>query len=204
MIEDRKAIKLLVEAGYVSEEAADEALQIAHGFSDGPLTAAPGGRIVGARTIDGVHAVGATSFSGFIGEQLGGDGCGEPARPASKNNANDACPESSLHPDDTAVDAFATAMKEKLAAARAKGRGGWQDKVDCTQQHLSHLLRSHVEKGDPRDVANFCMFLHQRGEGILPVANAVPVSTPEDHVTVHLADAGAADSSGRLHREENR
>ena len=30
------------------------------------------------------------------------------------------------------------------------------------------MLREHVEKGDPRDVANFCMFLHQRGEGISP------------------------------------
>lgn len=28
------------------------------------------------------------------------------------------------HPDDAAVDRFAAAMKEKLAAAREKGRGG--------------------------------------------------------------------------------
>lgn len=72
------------------------------------------------------------------------------------------------HPDDAAVDAFAAAMKAKLAEARAKGRGGWQDKNDCPQQRLSDMLRAHVQKGDPRDVANFCMFLHQRGEGILP------------------------------------
>lgn len=68
--------------------------------------------------------------------------------------------------DDAAVDAFATAMKAKLAAARAKGRGGWQDKAQCTQQQLSDMLRDHVVKGDPRDVANFCMMLHQRGEAI--------------------------------------
>lgn len=73
-------------------------------------------------------------------------------------------------PDDIAVDAFAAAMKAKLAEARAKGRGGWQDKADCPQQRLSDMLRAHVLKGDPRDVANFCMFLHQRGEAILPVA----------------------------------
>lgn len=73
------------------------------------------------------------------------------------------------HADDIAVDRFAAAMKEKLAYARAKGRGGWQDKSDCTQQRLSDMLRAHVEKGDPRDVANFCMFLHQREEAILPV-----------------------------------
>lgn len=72
------------------------------------------------------------------------------------------------HPDDDAVDAFAAAMKAKLAEARTKGRGGWEDKQDCPQQRLSDMLRSHVEKGDPRDVANFCMFLHQRGEAILP------------------------------------
>lgn len=60
------------------------------------------------------------------------------------------------HPDDSAVDAFAEAMKEKLAAARANGRDGWQS---CSPDDLSHMLREHVEKGDPRDVANFCMFL---------------------------------------------
>jgi hypothetical protein len=76
--------------------------------------------------------------------------------------------EPAQHPDDVAVDAFAAAMKAKLAAARAKGRGGWQDKEDCSQQRLSDMLRAHVAKGDPRDVANFCMFLHQRGEAILP------------------------------------
>lgn len=28
------------------------------------------------------------------------------------------------------------------------------------------MLREHVDKGDPVDVANFCMMLHQRGEYI--------------------------------------
>ena len=60
------------------------------------------------------------------------------------------------HNDDIAVDIFASVMKEKLAEARAKGRGGWQD---CDPADLSRMLREHVEKGDPRDVANFCMFL---------------------------------------------
>lgn len=70
--------------------------------------------------------------------------------------------------DDAAVDAFARAMKSKLADARANGRGGWHDRDACPQERLSDMLRAHVEKGDPRDVANFCMFLHQRGECILP------------------------------------
>lgn len=76
-------------------------------------------------------------------------------------------PAPATHPDDLAVDRFAAAMKEKLAAARAKGRGGWDDKEDL-EAHLSNLLRSHVEKGDPRDVANFCCFLWNRGESIQP------------------------------------
>lgn len=70
--------------------------------------------------------------------------------------------------DDAAVDRFAAAMKEKLAAARAKGRGGWQDNEPGMQQRLSNMLRARVEKGDPLDVANFAMFLHQRSEAILP------------------------------------
>lgn len=69
------------------------------------------------------------------------------------------------HADDVAVDKFAEAMKAKLAAARAKGRGGWDDREDL-EQHLSNLLRAHVDKGDPRDVANFCCFLWNRGEAI--------------------------------------
>jgi hypothetical protein len=67
------------------------------------------------------------------------------------------------HPDDTAVDAFAQAMKDKLAAARAKGRDGWQG---CSPDDLSRMLLEHVEKGDPRDVANFCMFLWHMGAAV--------------------------------------
>lgn len=82
-------------------------------------------------------------------------------------------PAPATHPDDLAVDRFAAAMKEKLAAARAKGRGGWDDKEDL-ECHLSNLLRAHVEKGDPRDVANFCCFLWNRGESIQPAPARVP------------------------------
>ena len=81
----------------------------------------------------------------------------------------------SAHPDDIAVDALATAMKFKLAKQRSKGYGGWD--TDCTQQRLSDLLRGHVDKGDPIDVANFCAFCrrevkvlrqHQRMHWIRP------------------------------------
>lgn len=77
--------------------------------------------------------------------------------------------EEHLHTDDLAVDRFAIAMKQKLKYAReVKGRGGWEDKVEYDQQYVSDLLHSHVEKGDPVDIANFCMMLHQRGEKLLP------------------------------------
>ncbi|WP_431189370.1 hypothetical protein [Burkholderia multivorans] len=81
------------------------------------------------------------------------------------------------HSDDVAVDSFAAAMKHKLALARAKGRGGWET---CSPADLSRMLREHVEKGDPRDVANFCMMLWHHGSPI--------VSAPAD---ARVAQAGA-------------
>lgn len=72
------------------------------------------------------------------------------------------------HPDDIAVDRFAAAMKEKLARKREEGRGGWDDKEKCSGEYLSRLLREHVDKGDPVDVGNLAMMLHQRGERIAP------------------------------------
>jgi hypothetical protein len=63
--------------------------------------------------------------------------------------------------DNKAVDAFAVALKDKLAKARAKGRSGWQD---CPTQVLREGLRTHTEKGDPLDVAAYAMFLWARWE----------------------------------------
>jgi hypothetical protein len=79
------------------------------------------------------------------------------------------------HSDDVAVDKFAAAMKAKLADARSKGRGGWES---CPPASLSQMLRQHVDKGDPRDVANFCMMLWNLDTGIatLPVQ---PVQEPD-------------------------
>lgn len=71
-----------------------------------------------------------------------------------------------VHSDDLAVDRFAIAMKEKLAKKRKEGRGGWERKDECSSEFLSQLLREHVEKGDPVDVGNLAMMLHQRGERI--------------------------------------
>ncbi|MFJ3316156.1 hypothetical protein ACIPLR_12410 [Herbaspirillum huttiense] len=75
------------------------------------------------------------------------------------------------HSDDIAVDQFAEVLKAKLADARTKGRSGWQE---CDPAELSYMLREHVEKGDPRDVANFCMFLWSLGQ---PIGDTVlPIS----------------------------
>jgi hypothetical protein len=72
------------------------------------------------------------------------------------------------HADDTFVDTFAAAMKAKLADARAKGRGGWDDPERCDVRYLADLLLEQVQKpdADPVDVANFAMFLHHRAGGI--------------------------------------
>lgn len=94
-------------------------------------------------------------------------------RQAMENAARAAQAETPKHPDDAAVDALAALMKAKLAKQREKGYGGWDD-TECSQQHLSNLLRGHVDKGDPVDVANFCAFLSARGEGIAPAADAPP------------------------------
>jgi len=67
--------------------------------------------------------------------------------------------------DEEAVDRFAAAMKEKLAKKRRDGRGGWYLK-SCLSTDLSTMLRDHIDKGDPVDVANFCMMIHQKGDKI--------------------------------------
>lgn len=103
------------------------------------------------------------------------------------------------HPDDVAVDQFAVAMKTKLAQKRAEGRGGWEDKAQCSQDRLSLMLRGHVAKGDPVDVANFAMMLHQRGERISGRDAASPsVQDQEDALLDHVRDmlSGALIATG--------
>lgn len=58
--------------------------------------------------------------------------------------------------DEVAVHSFAHAMVEKMARSRTKGRGGWQT---CSVPDLWQMLRDHVEKGDPVDVANLAMMI---------------------------------------------
>lgn len=77
------------------------------------------------------------------------------------------------HADDIAIDAFAAAMKEKMAAGRAKGRAGWNDPAACPNGTLARMLLDHVAKGDPVDVGNFAMMLFARGERMAPEITVV-------------------------------
>ncbi|HDZ8980333.1 TPA: zinc finger-like domain-containing protein [Aeromonas veronii] len=84
------------------------------------------------------------------------------------------------HSDDAAVDRFAAAMKVKLAAARTKGRGGWDDPAACSVEYLADLLVDHVGKGNCgtfEDVANFAMMLHQRGADPAVLAHSATMTT---------------------------
>ncbi len=71
------------------------------------------------------------------------------------------------HPDDTAIDKFAAAMKRKMAQKREQGRGGWSNPSECTVAFLSDCLRKHVDKGDPVDIGNFAMMLFNRNSAVL-------------------------------------
>lgn len=66
------------------------------------------------------------------------------------------------HPDDEAVDKFAQAMHAKMAAARAKGKEGWDDPERCTEKHLESLLLQAYEHDEWVDVANYAMMMHAR------------------------------------------
>ncbi|WP_156477805.1 hypothetical protein [Sphingomonas sanguinis] len=93
------------------------------------------------------------------------------------------------HSDDIAVDRFAALMKAKLASARAKGRGGWDDPSQCSTDYLRTLLHEHIAKGDPVDVANFCMMLAHYGASTTLSADAIRQGEGLDHkVAAFVAD----------------
>lgn len=80
------------------------------------------------------------------------------------------------HPDDLAVDRAAASMKAKLAAARAKGRCGWET---CPPDQLQQMLLDNISKGDPVDVLNFAMMLFNLGAATTKPASATPTETSE-------------------------
>lgn len=82
------------------------------------------------------------------------------------------------HKDDIAVNNFSASMREKMAASRAKGRSGWDDLIQCTDQFLADQLIEHLSKGNYgtfEDIANFAMMLHQRGADPIVLAKATPI-----------------------------
>ena len=89
------------------------------------------------------------------------------------------------HYDDYCIRQFAKLMSEKMAASRAKGRSGWHDPEKCSVEYLRSLLYEHLDKGDPVDVANFCMMLrHYNASTHREFCNCTPNPAP-----VTLAEA---------------
>lgn len=77
-------------------------------------------------------------------------------------NADDVTHLGSGMADTVGVIRFTQEMENKMGIKRAQGRGGWNNPAYCSIEHLQALLRSHVEKGDPVDVANFAMMIWNR------------------------------------------
>ncbi|WP_418459874.1 hypothetical protein ACNT8L_05805 [Brucella intermedia] len=98
------------------------------------------------------------------------------------------------HADDLAVDRFAIAMKQKLAKKREEGRGGWENKDECSAEYLSYLLIQHIWKGDPVDIANLAMMLHQRGERVV-------IDSETSFIIPDHADAGKVEGDARADLE---
>lgn len=71
------------------------------------------------------------------------------------------------HADDGSIDEFAQVLKDKMRTSREKGRATWRD-PSYGAAEISRHLREHVEKGDPRDVAIYCMFLLAKAARIEP------------------------------------
>jgi hypothetical protein len=96
--------------------------------------------------------------------------------------------------DDLAVDRFAETMKRKLAVGRAKGRGGWEDERSCPVGLLARMLVEHVPKGDPVDIANLAMMVHQRGH----TGNGGPIAV----AYARFAEEAIAAAAGRSGPED--
>lgn len=87
------------------------------------------------------------------------------------------------HIDDTRIDIFAQAMKNKMSFGREnKKRGGWDNEAEVSDEQLARMMIEHIPKGDPVDVANFAMMLFSRGATVASIQKAfdsVIVSTAE-------------------------
>lgn len=74
--------------------------------------------------------------------------------------------------DAVGCDRFMVAMKEKLRTKAAEGKYGWNNPDVCSLDELQHWLREHIEKGDPVDIANYCMMIWNRSRHLAPEGQA--------------------------------
>lgn len=80
------------------------------------------------------------------------------------------------HPDDVAVNQFATEINAALARARRKGRDGWQDANVITTGGLAQQMAAQFLKRTPStwvDIAAYAMMLHFRGADPSVLAEAI-------------------------------
>ncbi|MBV6321974.1 hypothetical protein [Duganella violaceipulchra] len=96
--------------------------------------------------------------------------------------------------DDYHIEQFAKAMSEKMLSSRAKGRSGWDDPEQCSIENLAAMLCQHVMKGDPVDIANFCMMLHQRDPEGEDAYAAITQASLELLAAVSAAQVAAEDA----------
>ena len=87
---------------------------------------------------------------------------------------------------------FTKACQDKLTMASLGGQHGWEDQQRCTDQNLAILLVGAIHKGDMRDVANYAMFLHERGAICQSLFNRVGFIPPNP------TDLEAKQSSGEV------
>lgn len=81
--------------------------------------------------------------------------------------------------DDTAIRKFAVALIQKMRKKRYEGKSGWDDRRVCSTPMLQKALLDHLEKGDPVDVALYCMMLwHRRGRTVGSVPQQVGPAPP--------------------------
>ena len=53
-------------------------------------------------------------------------------------------------------------MRDKLDAARLKGRRGWWKQNECSMENLENSLHSAIAKGDMADVINYAAMIQVR------------------------------------------
>lgn len=96
------------------------------------------------------------------------------------------------HPDNTAVDAFAADMKQKMAIARDKGMHGWDDPSQCNADIVAYLIAELMHKDNDWnliDLANMLMMLqYHRGNTRQILHNIFSIQgiRTENSVRLHL------------------